>query len=236
MFRNNRYNRRINNRRIQNPQLQRHFNQFNNQNNFNQQNPNMEMNNFNNKEALQQSGIQVLPFDESNKEEVIDNSKNNIQGDIIFATDEFKEKMLNQEKVNEVNKHYKEESIKKVKFEISEIYKNELNRKNFYTSLLKNCGDSTNKNNINIILQNCNKVFSIYEKERFFKGQPNYIPKEINVNYNKSIILYAIEEENKIISSLINEYQNSWDQSKLNRILIIKLHDLAILNSILARI
>ncbi len=243
MFRNNRFNRNINNRRIQNPQLRgQQFSQGNNQwgqlqnSNFNQQSQNSgNINNFNNIEELQQQGISVLPFDENNKEEVLGNS-NNIQGNVVFATDEFKENFLNDNKIKEEKNQYKDESIKKVKFEISEIYKNELNRKNFYNSMLKNCKDNFSKNNINYILKNCDKLFSVYEKERFFKSQMAYVPKTIEVQYNKGMILYAIEEEHNLMVSLLNEFQNSWDYSKLNRILIIKLHDLSILNSMLANI
>ncbi len=206
--------------------------QTQNKNNTN----NVAINDFSNKEALMKQGIQVLPYDESNKQNVINNSaNNNLKGDIVFATDEFKEKYLKEK--NEMKKaddKHKKDAMKKVKFEISDIYKNELNRKFFYSSLISNCDDVFVNNCIQTILKNCNKLFSIYEKERFFKEKIAHTPKSAEVFYNRSMILFAIEEENKMFFHLINEMQNNWDYSKLNRVLIIKMYDLAILNSILA--
>ncbi len=262
MFRNFRKNRNGNNNNIiQNPQLQRqHY--YNNQNqnqaqaNFKAQSMNIQhnqkalnndvnknvsnnqINNFRNPQALSQQGIQVMPFDESNKQDIIEKSKNNgLQGDVIFATDEFKEKYLQEEKeIKKVKEEHKKESMKKVKFEISDIYINEINRKYFYNSLISNCDDPFVTGCIDSILKNCNKLFDMYEKERLFKDKINHTPKNTNVLYNRSMILFAIEEENKMIFNLLNELQNNWEYSKLNRLLIIKMHDIVTLNNILAYI
>lgn len=201
--------------------------------NFN--NNQMQINDFRDKEALLKSGIQVLPFDEHSKREEIVNTNSAIPGNIVFATDEFKEKYLKEEnELKEETEKYKKDSLKKVKFETSDIYKNELNRKYFYNSILNNCNDDFSKRHIEYIIKNCDKVFNIYEKERFFKEKVEHTPKSINVAYTKEMIMYAIEEENKNFTTLVTEYQSYWDYGKLNRVLSLKLQDISILNSILA--
>ncbi len=258
---NNNWNVKINSNRMQNPQLKKQYfynqqekvksdiqqqmlNQNKGENQQNLHKPNAQfqnstiINDFSNKEALMKQGIQVLPYNEANKQDIINTStSNNLKGDVVFATNEFKEKYFkDKDNLKKAEEKHKKETMKKVKFEISDIYKNELNRKYFYSSLASNCDDVFVSNCIHTILNNCNKLFSIYEKERFFKEKIKHTPKSSEVLYNRSMILFAIEEENKMFFSLVNEMKNNWDYSKLNRVLIIKMHDLAILNSILAYI
>ncbi len=231
-------------------------NQFNarriNGMNRSQQMPNFNMNNnqqkninnFSNLEELQKSGIQVIPYDETNKEEVLKKSvknNNNIQGEVVFATDEFKKKYL--ENKEEQQKTIKKEIINKpifdkekqdkVKFENSDIYTNEFNRRNFYLNLLDCCDNEFRLECVKSILKNCDNTFKIYEKERLFKDKPKFEKRKINLKLNKETIRYAIREENKNYIEILNNLNNKWSNDKVNRLLVIKNYDINILNSIL---